>query len=254
MVLLNETFPIDTQDKATTLFFKLVRFNHKANRADLASLKERFGEALREQEKSPTAEYSENLHQFFESRTSGDGWGRLDGIFHHMVGKTLSDVVDGSLILFGEDDHELSRDEFFSVMLRVRRTGDGDEGTSFHEIRRAAIASDIDRILRITQEVAGNYIPLFNSSLQLDNRSTNGRVIVDELNRWKPCAMDVHQNNKRLMSLIVYESSDGGSYEIDWAGANLIRPSQELISSIAGIAPRAGNILKGRYLEQELGL
>lgn len=252
MVLLDGVEPIDAEDKATALFFYLVRFNPKAKRADLETFKDRIHECLREQVQSPTAEYEKNIARFFKCRTVGEGWANLDRIFHHMIGVTLSHVVDSSHILFNEDDQSLNQPEFYTLMLRVRRV---EETTMFHEIRWAAVASDLDRILNLAQEVADNHIALLNSSRKRDNRSSNGDVIQGESERWAPCAMDVLKNAQRIMSAPMSKSTDEGSYAVDWAQVRLIRPSQAVISSILGVAPsRAGNLLKGRYLEDELGI
>jgi hypothetical protein len=250
-VLLDGVDPINAQDKATELFFRLVRFDPTSMFADLETLKKRLRGSLTEQIKSPTEVYSKNLARFFKSRTSGDGWTHLDRIFKRMIGTTLSDVVDASSILYGQDDHELSQPQFYSVMLRVRRA---EENVVYHDIHWAAVASDIDRILKITQEVADSHLPLLDSSRKRDNRSTNGSVILGESERWKPCAMEIHKNNQRLMSLVV-SGADSGSFGVDWGKTTLIRPSMELVSSIVRIAPaREANIFKGRYLEDELGL
>jgi hypothetical protein len=251
-VLLDGIDPIDIDDNATELFFKLVDFNPRAKRADLETLKDSILECITINVFHPTQIYQERIEQLFEARIIGDGWLHLDRIFSHMTGKTLSSVVDESNILYRPDDIGLDGEDLYSVTLKVKKIDSSP--FSFHKICWAAIASDLDGILLLAREAINNHHLPFRRSCNLDNRSIDGRSIVNQPEQWAPSDLDILKNNLRVMALTV-EKQEGGGYDIDWARALLIRPSPEVIKSIAKVAaPRAANLLKGLHLQDELGL
>jgi hypothetical protein len=253
MVQLDGMDPIGIDDNATALFFKLVDFNPKARRADLETLKDCILECITEQVKSPTADYSKKLEKFFESRKIGDGWLHLDRIFSHMTGKTLSGVVDAPGIMYRPEDAGLNGQDLFSVTMKVNQMA--DNSIRFHEIRWAAIASDLDGILLLAKEAVNNHHLAFSSSWNLNNSSSNGKIIENQPEQWSPCDLDIKKNGNRLMALKVNKAESDDGYDIDWARANLIRPSLDVIESIGRVTtPRVVNLLKGRYLQEALGL
>jgi hypothetical protein len=250
MLLLDDEEPIDVRDQATSSFFKLVKFNHQAKRATLATLKERIADFLYDQLVSPSEEGAEKLNAFFECRHSGAGWNQLDRIFMMLIGQQLTDLVDASTILVNQQKDWVEGKDFFNVTLRLRST---DEMT-FRETKLAAIAPSLDHLLPLVQQVLDQHAKFCETSHSTNSLSKELRA-TDHPFPFEPFFLVIYKNQGRFMAMPIIKSGDTAEYLVDWGRADISEPCQAVLTSISKVAPpRSVNKLKGRFLEDELGL
>jgi hypothetical protein len=178
---------------------------------------------------------------------AGDG-NQLDLLFLHMTGESLSTIVDVSHVLLHPEDSALDGDHCFSLMLGVDRPG-----MAAALLPVSAVASTLDFLLPLIKpaitEQADRYEECVSSNVSLDLEIQRG-----DYRRLKPTYLVINKDHNYFTHLSVTKKPVNG-YDINWASVLLSGHTRETILSLAAIAPKAiSKKMKGRYLEDELGL
>jgi hypothetical protein len=249
-VHLDDGEPIDLKDPATKAFFELMAFKPTVPFANLAMLNRHIRSWVKETACNPKPTV-EKVHEFFETRNTGAGWLKLDKVLKHLSGWTLSETVDATDIMVSPGDEILAGDDFFSVNIGV--CGD-DLVSDFEIIHCLAVASSFERSLPMIQVLVDDHMSRFTRLRALGSDSSE-YVSTHKNHRNRPLWVSVNQNGDFFME-VSFEKKDGVTdYNIDWGRVKFKETDMVKVEAVIAIATKSqGNRLKGRYLEEGLGL
>lgn len=240
---------VDLDDRATKAFFELVDFDIKQSFANLRELNRSLRFWLKDKADNPMA-MAVKVNDFFHTRHVGDGWTKLDNMLKYMAGYTLSETVDATDVILSPGDKIQAGADFFSVNIGV--VGD-DLLSNFATIHCRAVASSFDRLLPMVQAVVDGQANRYLRLRDLDRASSEYLSVHKDL-RCKPLWVSVDKNGSFFME----SSLDGhpqDDFSIDWGQVEFRAADMASVASVVAIASRGqGNKLKGRYLEEGLGL
>jgi hypothetical protein len=241
---------INLNDYAVSKFFDLMKFNPSPKTALFVGLTRELDEYLIRPLKSFDPVEDELLKDLFESRNSQDGWVELDKILNYMGGVTLAQVVDETSILINPLDDVLNGAERFHISVTIKTDNGKDH---LHQSRRA-IASRFDLLLPLVQKIVDSD-PDVSWTFKDDNRrlvcaSTKKNGYFPDLD-----FIEVFHNNTGVLGIHIAADKVAKKYSINWDKLETRTAGTEIISALSKFAPpRVGNRLKGKHLEDELGL
>lgn len=240
---------VDFGDRATKAFFELIDFDIKQPFANFRELNRSLRFWLKDNAESPMG-MALRVNDFFHTRHVGDGWTKLDSMLGYMSGSTLSETVDATDVILIPADEIQAGVDYYSVNIGV--VGD-DLVSDFAIIHCRAVASSFDRLLPVVQAVVYEQANRYIRFRELDRESSEYLSVHQDL-RCKPIWVSVDKNGSVFM-----ESSLGGhtedDFSIDWGKVKFRSADMASVASVVAIASRSqGNKLKGRHLEDALGL
>lgn len=248
-VFLDNGEPVDLGDRATKAFFELVEFNPEAPFGNYRDLYRSLRFWLKDIAGNPMAK-AVKVSDFFHTRHVGDGWKKMDSMLKCMSGSTLSEVVDATDVILSPGDEIQAGADYFSVNIGV--VGD-DLLSNFATIQCRAVASSFDRLLPTVQAVVDDQANRYLRLRDLDRASSEYLSLHKDL-RCKPLWVSVDKNGSFFME----SGLDGhpqDDFSINWGQVEFRAADMASVGSVVAIASRSqGNKLKGRYLEEGLGL
>jgi hypothetical protein len=241
---------IDFDDPATKAFFSLINFDTKQGMSNLSSFNQCFRVWLTEKKRNPWACANE-VNDLFGMRHANDGWTKLNNLFYYMARTTLSETVDATDVLFSPDDEIQEGSDFFSVGLAV-----ADKGllSNVAIIDCRAVASAFERVLPLMQDVIDEQAARWNRLSHL-GRSSDEYLSEDKHQRAKPSYVIIEKNGRFFMDAPFVNQDDDTLSSVDWGRATFDEDEMATMQSVLALATRSqGNRLKGRFLEEVLGL
>ena len=241
---------IDFDDPATKAFFSLINFDTKQGMSNLSSFNQCFRVWLTGKKRNPWACANE-VNDLFAMRHANDGWTKLDSLFHYMARTTLSDTVDATDILFSPGDEIQEGSDFFTVGLAV-----ADKGllSNVVIIDCRAVASTFERVLPLMQDVIDEQAARWNRLSQL-GRSSSEYLSEDKHQRARPSYVIIEKNGRFFMDASFIKQDDDSLFSLDWGRATFDEADMVTMQTVLALATRSqGNRLKGRFLEEGLGL
>jgi hypothetical protein len=248
-VCLDNGEPVDLDDRATKAFFELVEFDPKVPFWSYGELYQSLRFWLKDIAGNPMA-MAVKVNNFFNTRHVGDSWTKLDSMLGYMSGPTLSATVDATDVILIPGDNIQAGADYFSVNIGV--VGD-DLLSNFSTIHCRAVASSFDRLLPTVQAVVDDQANRYLRLRDLHRESSEYLSVHKDL-RCKPLWVSVNKNGSFFME----SGLDGhpqNDFTINWGQVKFRSADMASVASVVAIASRSqGNKLKGRYLEEALGL
>jgi hypothetical protein len=248
-VRLDNGEPVDLEDLATKAFFELIGFNITQPFANLRELNRSLFYWLKDNADNPMAETA-RVNDFFHTRHVGEGWTKLDRLLQYMSDSTLSETVDTTDVILIPGDEIKAGVDFFSVNIGV--VGD-DLVSNFSTIHCRAVASRLDRLLPAIKDVVDDQAKRYLRFRELDRESSEYLSVYKDL-RCKPLWVSVDKNGSFFMEAKMngHEKDD---FSIDWGKAKFRNSDMTVLACVVAFASKSqGNRLKGKFLEDEIGL
>jgi hypothetical protein len=245
--LLDGTTPVDMQDKATRQFFELVSFSPTDHRyASLSRLRTHVIDVLRDLD----ADGSAALTEFLAAGDESGEWDHLNRLFRHMTGSALSEIANPLNVLIHANDQGLEGGQCFSADLAVACVS----GHKFLVTNTVAIASTLEHLLLLIRDDvlrSSDSYDWLKNKINLSKRSVDSEMPEPTL---EPALLTINKNNRRFMQVSVTCAEADGEYEVLWEHIRF-SPTRETIKAISAVAPpEVANRIKGRHLENEIGL
>jgi hypothetical protein len=242
---------INLKDRATSLLFDLVRYDPYDRFTDLSKFKSEFSRWAITHHRGPTTYLAPELQELYALRDEPGGWQQIDPLFTCLTGASLSHVADNLKIYHHPDDPGLHGKECFAVTLKV--TGH-DLTNNFSVMPWMAMASRLDLTLPFIEKIVKtqgmHHLNLKFMGSKSDNLSYSDRVA-----RAKPSEVIVSIAGKSVIAVPIRRQECGQAFEPDWAQTKFFTKDRATMESVIAIAPlRAANLLKGRLLEDVMGL
>jgi hypothetical protein len=250
-VRLNGVDPINLKDRATSLLFNLVHYNPYDRFTDLSKFKSEFSRWAICQFHGPTTYHAPELKEIYALRDTPGGWQQIDHLFTCLTGVSLSHVADNLKIYHHPDDPGLHGKECFAVKLKVIGH---DLVNNFSVMPWMAMTSTLDLVLPFIEKIVRtqgmHHLNLKFIGSQSDNLSYTDRVA-----RAKPSEVIVSKAGKIVIVVPMKRQEGGQPFELDWAQTKFFAKGRATVESVLAVAPaREANLLKGRMLEDEIGL
>jgi hypothetical protein len=242
---------INLKDRATELLFKVVKFDPYQRFTDLTDFKKEFRVWAVSHSLGPGTYKDSWLEELYSLKQSPGGWDQLDQLVFGLIGTSFSQVVEDLRVFHPSDDPGLHGNECLSVSLQVVSH---ELTNSFSVIPWKAMASTLDLVLPFVDDVVAaqslqhwNLVALGSKS---DYPSYSERVA-----RARPSEITVSHNGRSVLVVPIPKVENGQPFQPDWAKTRFFSKSRATIESVIAVAPAsAANLLKGRLLEDELGL
>lgn len=250
-VRLNDVDRINLKDRATSLLFDLVGYDPYERFTDLSKFKSKFSRWEITNFRGPTTYLAPELQELYSLRDEPQGWQQIDDIFTCLTGVSLSHIADTLKIHHHADDPGLHGMECFGLTLKV--TGH-DLVSNFSVMPWMAMASRLDLILPFVEKIVQAQ-GMHHLNLKFLGSQSGSLSYSDRVARAKPSEIIVSTTGKSVIAVPVKRQEDGQAFEPDWAQTKFFAKGRATIESVIAVAPpRATNLLKGRMLEDELGL
>jgi hypothetical protein len=240
--------PYDGQDKATQRFYELMDSSEDNQKVAFGRLRVNLIDALQIHTKHRTTDSSLALQEFLVTGDEGGSWAQLNRLFRHMTGSTLSEISNPENILIHAEELGLDGNQWFSANLEIANLGK----TKFVMTNTVAIASTLDHLLFLIRD---DVLRRSDSYNWLRNKKFISSVDgVSSPEDMEPLFITVNKNGRYFMQLFIVCAEAEGEFEVDWERVRY-SPSRETIKAISAVAPpEVGNRIKGRHLEDGLGL
>jgi hypothetical protein len=250
-VLLDGADPINLKDKATALLFHMVGFDAYDRWAGLQEFSDDFALWMRRHDQGPSLYAAPEMAEIFELRNSSDGWKQIDGLFDYLAGTSLSKIVDTTQVLHHADDPGLHGPELFSIDIKVTAY---DLVNGFSNAPWVAMASSLDLILSLAEKALEAQADVFSQMSHFDQALGDSSYHLKVL-RAKPAQISIIHNGKRVIEIPVERGRGDQLFDINWSQTRFLRCDRDTITAVAAVAPASvGNAMKGKCLEEEMGL
>jgi hypothetical protein len=238
----------DLKDRASERFFELVGFDPNRHPWALSRVRSQAINSLFDLAGKPTSNQSLALQNFLMQVDDTSDWAQMNHLVQYLTGTRLSDVLAPSRVAVHPDDHGLDGDNWFSATVELTMLG----GTQKYMISHtAAIASNLDHLFLLIRDKAlhkDSYDFLNTRQATLISAGSEPRGGLE------PIFVTVNKNNGYMMQLPLIDGKNEGEFEMDW-GKIRFGSNQAVFRAIIGAAPPAvANKIKGKHLEEGLGL
>jgi hypothetical protein len=247
--LVLDDVPYDEQDKATQRLFELMDSSEDNQKVEFGRLRINVIDALRILTDLRSTAPSRALQEFLAMGDEGGSWAQLNRLFRHMTGSTLSEIANPDNVLIHANDQGLDGDQWFSADLEVVNL----VGNKFLITNTVAIASTLEHLLFLIRDDVLRRSDSYDW-LKTKRYPSSQPDAIDIPLDLEPTFITINKNDEFFMHLMSLSAQAEGEYEVNWEKVRY-KADRETVKAISAVAtPEAGNRIKGRYLEDEMGL
>lgn len=242
--------PINLHDPAFVQLAKLIDYKVGGDESSLMALKSAFFTWRLDHSKGPGSYDPTELNALFDIGMRGAGFLELDRLFGHLAGVSISEVIRRTEVSMDPGDDGLHGDVCYRCHLHLVGV---TLPNMYGERKSFVMASSLDRLIPLLISEMADQSDRFNRFWGADEKSAECQM-VPILKRSKPTSITIQKNGEEYLAAEIPNKMPGEKLEIDWKNASYAKTVGNMKTLVAALPKALGGQIKGRFLEDELGM